>query len=180
MPAIAGLIPDQMVHSIAAFLDFCYIVRLPSFNKSDLAAIDDSLAIFMQDREIFKAVGVRPKGFSLPRLHSIQHYHRLIQQFGAPNGISTSITESMHIEAVKEPWRRSNKYEALGQMLVINQRMDKILALRSRLVAQGLLSKPLAPEDAIAPIVMDAEESDVEPSEKVESIAELARSRGMF
>ncbi|KIJ16060.1 hypothetical protein PAXINDRAFT_76254, partial [Paxillus involutus ATCC 200175] len=42
--------------------------------------------------------------------------------FGAPNGLCPSITESKHITAVKKPWRRSNKHNALGQILRTNQR----------------------------------------------------------
>jgi precorrin isomerase len=93
-----------MVRAIAAYLDFCYLVHLPTFSESDLAAIDDALERYVQERQIFVDVGVCPKGISMPRQHALQHYHRLIEQFGAPNGLSTSITESMHIDAVKEPW----------------------------------------------------------------------------
>jgi hypothetical protein len=31
---------------------------------------------------------------------------------------------------VKEPWRRSNRCDALGQMLLTNQRLDKLAASR--------------------------------------------------
>ena len=116
----------------------------------------------------------------MPRQHALQHYHRLIEQFGAPNGLCTSITESMHIDAVKEPWRRSNKYEALGQMLIINHRLNKMAVLCARLVAQGLLNRPLAPEgvELVGMPMPSTREEDIEPSEKVEAIVELARSAG--
>jgi hypothetical protein len=174
-----------MVRAIAAFLDFCYLVRLPSFTESDLAAIDDALARYMQDREVFVETGVCPKGISLPRQHALQHYHTLIEQFGAPNGLCTSITESMHIDAVKEPWRRSNKFEALGQMLIINQRMDKMAALHARLVAQGLLNRTLVPKGTtVEPLITvdsaSAREEGIEPAEKVEAVVELARSAGRY
>ncbi|KIM64440.1 hypothetical protein SCLCIDRAFT_23455 [Scleroderma citrinum Foug A] len=58
------------------------------------------------------------------------HYRHLIQQFGAPNGLCSSITESKHIKAVKKPWRHSNRFEALGQMFTTNQRLDKLAAAR--------------------------------------------------
>ncbi|KAG1749058.1 uncharacterized protein EDB91DRAFT_1079154 [Suillus paluster] len=50
--------------------------------------------------------------------------------FGAPNGLCLSITESKHIKAVKQPWRRSSKYNTLSQMLLTNQRLDKVAAAR--------------------------------------------------
>jgi hypothetical protein len=58
------------------------------------------------------------------------HYHTLIQAFGARNGLCSSITESKHIAAVKKPWRRSNHYKAIGQMLLTNQWLDKLAAMR--------------------------------------------------
>ena len=94
---------------------------------------------FHTTREIFREVGIHPEGFSLPCQHSLVHYHRLIQEYGAPNGLCSSITESRHITAVKKPWRHSNKYEALGQMLITNQRLDKISALRADFINHKML-----------------------------------------
>jgi hypothetical protein len=48
--------------------------------------------------------GVRPDGFALPRQHALVHYLMLIRLFGLPNGLCSSITESKHIKAVKQPW----------------------------------------------------------------------------
>jgi hypothetical protein len=79
--------------------------------------------------------GVRTDGFNLPRLHYLQ----LIRAFGAPNGLCSSITESKHIKAVKEPWRRSNRFNALSQMLLTNQRLDKLAAARVDFAHRGML-----------------------------------------
>jgi hypothetical protein len=69
-------------------------------------------------------------GFSLPRQHAIKHYPEHITSFGAPNGLCSSITENKHIKAVKKPYRRSNRFKALGQMIRTNQRLDKLAAAR--------------------------------------------------
>ncbi|KAJ6614389.1 hypothetical protein B0H10DRAFT_1679854, partial [Mycena sp. CBHHK59/15] len=69
---------------------------------------------------------VYPNGFCLPCQHSLTHYRYLIQEFGAPNGLCSSITESKHIKAVKQPWRRSSRFEALHQMLTINDQLNKL------------------------------------------------------
>ncbi|KAH8096961.1 hypothetical protein BXZ70DRAFT_865851, partial [Cristinia sonorae] len=88
---------------------------------------------------VFINVGVRPDGFSsLARQHSLDHYPEHIRAFGAPNGLCSSITESKHIKAVKEPWRRSNCFEALGQMLLTNQRLDKLAAVKADFDARGM------------------------------------------
>jgi hypothetical protein len=68
------------------------------------------------------------------------HYATNIRRFGAPNGLCSSITESKHIKAVKEPWRRSSRYEALGQMLLTNQRIDKLSALWVDYAQRGMLT----------------------------------------
>jgi len=83
--------------------------------------------------------GVRPDGFALPRQHSLDHYVDLIRLFGAPSGLCSSITESKHRHAVKEPWRRSNRYNPLEQILLTNQRLDKLAASRADFVARGML-----------------------------------------
>jgi hypothetical protein len=59
------------------------------------------------------------------------HYSMLIRLFGAPNGLCSSITESKHIPAVKNSYQRSNRYQALLQMLLTNQRLDKLAAARA-------------------------------------------------
>ncbi|KAI9065785.1 hypothetical protein FKP32DRAFT_1567193, partial [Trametes sanguinea] len=143
LAAAASYIPAKMSQALSAFLDFCYLVRRPTITAADLRAIDAALTRFHEKRVIFEETGVRLDGFSLPRQHSLGHYPRLIQLFGAPSGLSSSITESKHIEAVKKPYRRSNRYEALGQMLLTNQRLDKLFALRVEFTSRGMLQGPL-------------------------------------
>jgi len=128
-----------MVRAIRAFLEFCYIVRKNVLTEDDLSELQSALFRFHQYREIFISTGVR-KHFSLPRQHSMVHYYSLIRLFGAPNGLCSSITESMHIRAVKEPWRRSNRNQALGQMIVTNQRLDQLAAARTDFERRGMLN----------------------------------------
>ncbi|KIK80886.1 hypothetical protein PAXRUDRAFT_157420, partial [Paxillus rubicundulus Ve08.2h10] len=75
--------------------------------------------------EVFRATDIVPT-FSLPHQHSMKHYPSLICQFGTPNGLCSSITELKHIKAVKEPYCCSNHHNALGQMLLCNQCLDKL------------------------------------------------------
>ena len=44
---------------------------------------------------------------------------------------------------MKEPWQRSSRFEALGQMLVTNQRLDKLAAARVNFQKRGVLDQPL-------------------------------------
>ena len=102
--------------------------------------------------------------------------------FGAPNGLCSSITESKHIKAVKEPYRRSSHFEALGQILLTNQRNDKLAACRVSLTARKLLDGPcLAP--GVIPIVPppfpghDPDDGAVDVPRVLASVS-LARNRG--
>ena len=150
--AIAGHIPSEMTQAISSFLDICYIARHASLDCAALAAFNAALANFYRLREVFRTTGVQPNGFSLPWQHSLSHYCHLIEEFGAPGGVCSSITESQHITAIKKPWCRSSHYKALGQMLVTNQRLDKLVAARVDFVNRGMLD----PENPWHPSIVSA------------------------
>jgi len=139
LPAIEGHVPRGIIWTFRAFLEFCYIVRRDVITEQTLEQLQDALIRFHRYRTIFEELGIRPDGFALPRQHSLPHYLKLIRAFGAPNGLCSSITESMHIPAIKRPWRRSSRYKALGQMLLTNQRLDKLAALRVDFTKRGML-----------------------------------------
>jgi hypothetical protein len=141
MPALQGHLPGEVIRTFRAFLEFCYIARRDVITEDDLDEMDDALLRFHSFREVFRPI--RPKGFSLPRQHSIVHYPTLVRLFGAPNGICSSITESKHIRAVKEPWRRSSRNQALFQMLTTNQRLDQLSAVRDDFTKRGMLNGKL-------------------------------------
>ncbi|KAJ7841974.1 hypothetical protein B0H13DRAFT_2239403 [Mycena leptocephala] len=135
LPAIEGHVPAQMLRAFSAFLDFCYLVRRNIVGEATFIAIDAALARYHVERKIFEEGGVCPNGFCLPRQHSLTHYRYLIQEFGAPNGLCSSITESKHIKA------------ALQQMLTINDRLDKLAVARHGLPQPSSTTAPLDDED---------------------------------
>ncbi|KAF9007622.1 hypothetical protein BDQ17DRAFT_1389069 [Cyathus striatus] len=120
LPAITGLVPDKMVQAIASFLEICYLIWHSQINEATLMEIDHA---------VFIETDVRPDGISLPRQHSLVYYHWLIQQFGAPNGLCSSIMESKHIKA----------------MLLTNERLDKLSAFHVDLQSCGIWSSAIAP-----------------------------------
>ncbi|KAJ7750542.1 hypothetical protein B0H16DRAFT_1842627 [Mycena metata] len=179
LAAIKGLVPNEVVQALAAFLDFCYLVRRADFDEDTLDAVDAAVRKFHEHREIFRTLNVRtdtPGGstaFSLPRQHSMVHYRHGIEETGAPGGarVCSSITESRHITA--KPWRRSSRYEALSQMLQTNQRLDKLAAARADFVEREMLPPTYAPP------VVDPEDDDGGPVDtvRVEGNVVLARTR---
>ncbi|KAL1740672.1 hypothetical protein HDZ31DRAFT_47033 [Schizophyllum fasciatum] len=138
LAAIAGHVPPRMCKAFSAFLDFCYIVRRNAITAPMLKDAQAALDRFTRFRQVFIDVGVR-EGISLPRQHSLKHYVRSIRLFGSPNGLCSSITESKHIKAVKEPWRRSSRFNALSQMLTINVRLDKMHAAHLAFERRGMM-----------------------------------------
>jgi hypothetical protein len=182
-----------MVKCISAFLDFCYIARRNAISTEDLDSLKGALARFHNYRDIFIQTGVRIH-ISLPRQHSLIHYLRSICLFGSPNGLCSSITESKHIKAVKEPWRRSSRYCALVQMLHTISRLDKLEAARrvftkyrmmegstssyTAMVLRGEQPQPLA--DPSEDDDQDNEDYDLGPvsGPKVLSSIELSKTPG--
>ena len=177
LPAITGHVPTDMVRAISAFSEFCSLVRRSVISEDSLLSIDEAVISFHHYREIFCNVGVRPTGFSLPRQHSLVHYHHLIQMFGAPNGLCSSITESKHIKAVKKPWRRSNRHNALGQMLITNQRLSKLAAAHVDFTARGMMEGHGLQLDVEQDDDADAD-ADAEDGEKCLGEVKLAKTYG--
>ncbi|KAF8815688.1 hypothetical protein BYT27DRAFT_7079395 [Phlegmacium glaucopus] len=174
LPAIHGLLPPpDAVKCISAFLDFCYLARCSDFDSATLKALDDALHHFHTYHEVFHTSGVRESGFSLPRQHSLVHYRKNIEDFGAPNGLCSSITESRHITAVKKPWQCSNRYVALGQMLITNQPLDKLTAAWNNFVACGMLP----PEHGPPPGFHNDEDDDGGPIDEDRVMADVRLAR---
>ncbi len=66
LPAICGIVPDDMVRAIRAFLDFCYIARRNIIDAHSLVELENALDRFRHYREVFVLAKVRPGGISLP------------------------------------------------------------------------------------------------------------------
>ncbi|KDQ56151.1 hypothetical protein JAAARDRAFT_195354 [Jaapia argillacea MUCL 33604] len=148
LPAIVGYVPDNMVRCIAAFLDFCYLVRRPSHDTPCLALMAEALDRFHHYRVVFEEEGIRPNGFSLPQQHAMVHYIKNIRLFRSPNGLCSSITESKHIPVVKRPWRASNRNNPISQMIRRNTRNSKLAAIRVEFGRRRMLSGNMEGEAA--------------------------------
>ena len=143
LAAIKGLIPDDMVQCIREFVKCCYIARRNAITTSDLDAFNQHLERFYQLRNVFIETGVRTS-ISLPHQHALMHYSSKIERFASPNGGCSSITESTHISAIKEPWRRSNRNDPLPQIVRTISRLHKLKALRRIFENRGTLDGKLS------------------------------------
>jgi len=169
LSAIAGYLPSAMVQSIATFMDTCYIARHNAITAPALEHFHESIEKFHKLRNIFIEAGVHNL-ISLPRQHALKHFYKSIHLFGSPNGLCSSITESKHIKAVKEPWHRSSHYQALIQMLQTLVQMDKMAAPRQVFLDRGMLAGTTSsymagikiPKDQEKSCILDAVNNDDE------------------
>ncbi|KAI6045356.1 hypothetical protein EDC04DRAFT_2865429 [Pisolithus marmoratus] len=136
--AIEGYVPEEIILTFSSFLKFCYLVHRNVITEPTLIAIKDTLTSFHSHCGIFHDTGV-VLTFSLPQQHAMKHYPYLICQFGMPNGLCSSITKSKHIKAVKWPYWHTNHFQALRQILRINERLDKFAAVQADFKKHGML-----------------------------------------
>ena len=66
--------------------------------------------------------------FNYLHQHSLKQYVAMICAYGSLSGLCSSMMENKHIKAVKKPWRHSNHYKAMKQMLLMNQCLNKLSA----------------------------------------------------
>ncbi|KAH9986516.1 hypothetical protein BJV77DRAFT_965155 [Russula vinacea] len=155
------------------------IIRRNTVTETSLRSMGLALDQFHAERVIFTEHGVRVD-FNLPRQHSLIHYRRNIQLFGSPNGLCSSITESKHIRSVKEPWRRSSHFKALGQMLLTNQRLDKLSASQVDFMSRDLLPNAMPINPNIERRIFGDLDAIQVPGPRVMNVVTLALTRDLI
>ncbi|KAF7368420.1 hypothetical protein MVEN_00164700 [Mycena venus] len=160
LPAIEGHVPAQMIRALSAFLEFCYLVRRNIISERTLDQIDAALARFHHERTIFEESGVCPNGFCLPHQHSLTHYRSLIQEFGVPNGLCSSITELAKLAAACSDFRARGMYTGPA--------------------ARAFIGPHPAPPPAAPPVLADDEDDNTELIDEREILGEVKLARMPF
>ncbi|KAF6762532.1 hypothetical protein DFP72DRAFT_987054 [Ephemerocybe angulata] len=143
LTAIVGYVPPEMVRCLAAFLDVCYIFRRNAITISALEKAEERLSIFYEMRKVFIDTGVPCTVL----------FHPIYNQFGSLNGLCSSITE------------RSNCFNALSQMLVTINRLDKMNLFCGVLERNKLLNGSVAYEMVLLFQPSDVNGNDDESSD---------------
>jgi hypothetical protein len=99
--------------------------------------MESLLKEFHEARVFFLETNIMSK-VAAPRQHALTHYVRGIRLFGALNGLCSSMTESKHIDAVKKPWRHSNRNAPIVQMMLRISRLEKLAGLKTYLASLQL------------------------------------------
>ena len=110
------------------------------------------------------------------------HYRRHIENFGTPNGLCSSITESKHITTVKHPWCRSSRYNAIKQIMQVNQRMEKLTTARVNFTLQGILMFPTWQPRLLHSVPLDDEDDQSGAAHEgaIHNKVFLAQTHGMY
>ncbi|KAI0649799.1 hypothetical protein C8Q79DRAFT_902444 [Trametes meyenii] len=121
-----GLSSARLVRATRALLDFLYLAQYPCHTTSTLKLLDEALAAFHANKQVFVDLGIR-EHFKLPKLHFLEHYRRSIELFGTTDNYDTQYSERLHIDFTKDAYRASNRKDEFAQMTTWLQRKEKVL-----------------------------------------------------
>ncbi|KAI0683789.1 hypothetical protein BC835DRAFT_1524119 [Cytidiella melzeri] len=126
MPLLDSTVsPAPVVRCVRAILDFLYLAQYPVHTDDTLALLDDALARFHGDKQVFVDLGIR-EHFNLPKLHFALHYSQSIRLFGTTDNFNTEYTERLHIDFTKDAYRSTNRKDEFAQMTVWLERREKV------------------------------------------------------
>ncbi|KAH9830879.1 uncharacterized protein C8Q71DRAFT_716091 [Rhodofomes roseus] len=126
LPILCGVHDDPRVITAArALMDFIFLAHYPAHSSTTLEAMKLALRNFHDNKDVFIDLGVR-EDFNIPKLHSMNHYVAAIMSLGSCGGLSTEISERLHIDLAKNAYRASNRKQYLKQMVLWLERQDKM------------------------------------------------------
>ncbi|KAG8710887.1 hypothetical protein FRC11_004010 [Ceratobasidium sp. 423] len=163
-----GLVPDRVVKTVLAVIDFIYYARLPVHTDTTLQLLDEALARFHQFKDVFVELGIR-KDFNINKIHSMVHYSESIRQMGTADGYNTETPERLHIEFAKRAYKATNRRDFFAQMTIYLERRERIakfdLYLRWAIpeYAESLQTQRDVYEDPMAPGWQLARTSPIPP-----------------
>jgi hypothetical protein len=125
LPLPSGQVTSRIVRTVRTLLDFLYLAQLPSQTTNTMLQLQESLALFHQNKAIFLDLGVR-KHFNIPKIHALMHYTTSISLFGAADNYNTEQTERIHIDLTKDTFRATNHKDEYPQMTTWVEHREKV------------------------------------------------------
>ncbi|THH16385.1 hypothetical protein EUX98_g9309 [Antrodiella citrinella] len=87
IPAITGLVPDQMVKTFSSFLEFCYLARRSVLTDKSLKQLDAAITSFHEHRKIFVdtqlIITLATFASSVPRMASAPQSQKRLDKLAA-------------------------------------------------------------------------------------------------
>ena len=153
LPLPGGQRSSRVIKAVRALLDFLYLAQFPTHTTQTLQGLDNTLALFHQNKSVFVDLDVR-QHFNIPKLHSLIHYRSSISRFGTTDNYNTEQSERLHIDFAKNAYRATNHKDKYPQMTTWLERHEKV-AQHAIAIEAGLhgsasdhcdtLMKPLGP-----------------------------------
>ncbi|QRW23044.1 DNA-directed RNA polymerase subunit beta' [Rhizoctonia solani] len=151
-----GLVPNCVLKTVLAVIDFIYYAWLPIHTTTTLQLLDNALARFHQFKDVFVDLEIR-KDFNINKIHSMVHYLELIWQMGAADGYNTETPKQLHIKFAKRAYKATNRCDFFAQMTVYLKRRERVakfdlyLCWASPKYAKSLPTKQDVHKDPAAP-----------------------------
>ncbi|CAE6427749.1 unnamed protein product [Rhizoctonia solani] len=173
LPLVAGSRYPDFTRAARAIVDFQFRMRQPEATDIDIADAKHDLRVFHDAKEVFLDSGARDRklGFAgLTKLHMAQHYFEWIRRMGTLDGYTTDISERLHIDCVKNPWRATNHVDAMEQMTTRLQRAEIWAIACARMYEAGRLPESLRGEYELRSRVeyLPRSNGNIEPEDDVE------------
>ena len=125
LPLPSGVSLSWLIRAVSTLLNFLYLAQFLLHTADTLLHLEDSLAQFLQNKDIFINLGIC-KHFSFPKLHSLLHYQSLITLFGMTDNFNMEQTEQLHINLIKFTFRVTNHKDKFPQMAVWVHHCEKV------------------------------------------------------
>ncbi|KAH9164605.1 hypothetical protein EDB89DRAFT_2116238 [Lactarius sanguifluus] len=118
-------LPSRLIRAARALLDFVYLAQYSSHTSKTLQRLEDSLARFHENKDVFIDLGVR-EHLDIPKFHSMLHYRSSITLFGTTDNYNTEQSERLHIDFTKDAYRATNCKNEYPQMTAWLECREKI------------------------------------------------------
>ena len=126
-------VQDAHLMAVRAFLDFSMMCLFPVITEQTLMQMDNCLEIWHKRKISFIESGARrsKKGqpmqhFKIPKAHRHNHITQQIETLGTLKGFDQEAFETIHINMVKNPYRRSNRRDFEVQILKAIRRNESL------------------------------------------------------
>ena len=120
-----GSISAPVLKAVRSLLDFLYLAQLPSQTTNTILRLEQSLATFHENKDVFVDLKVRGH-MNVPKIHSLIHYTSSILLFSTTDNYNTEQTERLHIDFTKDAYRATNHKGEYKQMTTWLERREKL------------------------------------------------------
>ena len=170
--------PVRLVQAVCAMLDALYLAQYPLHSNDTLALLDNALARFDENKQIFVDLGIC-SNFNISKFHFVRrHYIDTIKFHGMTDNYNTKYTEHLHIDLVKDAYHATNCKDEISQMTLWLERKEKMFQHESFMV--WWLNGSPTPAHWEAPALLPHRQIQITkyPSRKCVTLEELETSYG--